>query len=114
MTPPVKFPDDDAAKARSIGGSSSAPRLVSLRASEIGNPPPAERIPPVVSIAAAREEWPGHVAAAQLHWSELTDIELRDIEGRQPMLATLVQQRYAITQEAADEQVRRFFAKLPW
>jgi hypothetical protein len=113
MTPSYKSPDDHAAKARGAGFS-SAPRLVSLRASEIGHPPPEERIPPLVSIAAVREEWPGHIAAAQLHWSELTDIELRDIEGRQPMLATLVQQRYAITQEAADEQVRSFFAKLPW
>lgn len=113
MTPPLKSPEDDAAKARSVVPSSSAPRLASLRASEIGHPPPEERIPPLVSIAAAREEWPGHIAAAQLHWSELTDVELRDIEGRQPMLATLVQQRYAITQEEADKQVRRFFASLP-
>jgi uncharacterized protein YjbJ (UPF0337 family) len=41
----------------------------------------------------------------------LTEDELLKVEGRQEKLAALVQERYAITRDEADKQVKSFFEK---
>ncbi|QRY79349.1 CsbD family protein [Pseudomonas sp. PDNC002] len=48
------------------------------------------------------------IGAAKLVWGELTEDELLRSEGRSECLAGLLEERYAISCEAADAQVRRF------
>ena len=57
-------------------------------------------------------KWKQHVGAAKLAWGKLTEDELLKFEGRQDKLAGAIQERYAITRDEADRQVKDFFAKL--
>ena len=56
-------------------------------------------------------KWKQHVGAAKIAWGKLTEDELLRLEGHQQKLAGLVQERYAITREEADKQVKAFFDK---
>ena len=56
-------------------------------------------------------KWKQHVGAAKVMWGKLTDDELLTSEGHIEKLAGLVQERYAITREAADKQVKEFIEK---
>lgn len=56
-------------------------------------------------------KWKQHVGAAKIAWGKLSDDELLKVEGQQQKLAGLVQERYAITREEADKQVKSFFEK---
>lgn len=58
-----------------------------------------------------RGQWKQQVGAAKIAWGKLTENELLQIEGQQQKLAGLVQERYAITRDEADRQVRAFFEK---
>ena len=64
------------------------------------------------SIDALKGQWKRHVGAAKIAWGELTEDELLKAEGRQDKLAGLVMERYAITRDEADKQVKRFLDKL--
>ena len=64
------------------------------------------------SIDAIKGQWKQHLGAAKVAWGELTEDELLKAEGRQDKLAGLVQERYAITRDEADRQVKRFLDKL--
>lgn len=55
--------------------------------------------------------WKQRVGAAKIAWGKLTEDELLRLEGHEQKLAGLVQERYAITREEADRQVRSFFDK---
>jgi len=55
--------------------------------------------------------WKQQVGAAKIAWGKLTEDELLKLEGQEQKLAGLVQERYAITRDEADRQVRSFVEK---
>lgn len=55
--------------------------------------------------------WKQQIGAAKIAWGKLTEDELLRLEGHEQKLAGLVQERYAITRDEADAQVKSFFAK---
>lgn len=56
-------------------------------------------------------KWKQQVGKAKLVWGNLTEDELLAAEGRQEKLAGLIQERYAITRDEAEKQVKEFFGK---
>ncbi|AXS83043.1 MULTISPECIES: CsbD family protein [Marinobacter] len=56
-------------------------------------------------------KWKQQVGKAKLVWGNLTEDELLAAEGRKDKLAGLIQERYAITREEAEKQVKEFFGK---
>ena len=56
-------------------------------------------------------KWKQQVGAAKIAWGKLTEDELLRLEGHEQKLAGLVQERYAITRDEADKQVKAFFEK---
>ncbi len=56
--------------------------------------------------------WKQQVGSAKILWGKLTDDEILRTEGQIQKLAGLVQERYAITREIADQQVAEFMAKI--
>ncbi|MEN9985835.1 MAG: hypothetical protein RI925_1337 [Pseudomonadota bacterium] len=63
------------------------------------------------SVEQIQGKWKQHVGAAKIAWGELTEDELLQTEGHVQKLTGLVQERYAISQEEADTQVKHFFNK---
>ena len=63
------------------------------------------------SVDEIKGKWKQHVGAAKIAWGKLTEDELLKLEGHQEKLAGLVQERYAITRDEADKQVKSFFEK---
>lgn len=57
-------------------------------------------------------KWKQHVGAAKIAWGELTEDELLKSQGHSEKLAGLIEERYAITRDAADAQVKRFLDTL--
>jgi uncharacterized protein YjbJ (UPF0337 family) len=68
--------------------------------------------PIMPSVDEMKGKWKQHVGAAKIAWGKLTEDELLKFEGRQDKLAGAIQERYAISREEADRQVKDFFAKL--
>ncbi|NWL76789.1 general stress protein CsbD [Pseudomonas taiwanensis] len=58
-----------------------------------------------------RGEWNQHVGAAKIAWGKLTEDELLKSEGHEQRLFGLVQERYAITRDEAEKQVKSFLEK---
>lgn len=58
-----------------------------------------------------KEKWPQYVGAARTAWGEITEDELLQLDNPPQQLATLIHDRYSVTREEADMQVKRFFAK---
>jgi uncharacterized protein YjbJ (UPF0337 family) len=56
-------------------------------------------------------KWKQRVGAAKVAWGKLSEDELLKSEGHAQKLAGLVQERYAITRDEADKQVKSFFDK---
>ena len=56
-------------------------------------------------------EWKQQVGAAKIAWGKLTDDELLQTEGHAEKLAGLVQERYGIARDEAEEQVEAFLDK---
>lgn len=65
----------------------------------------------MTSVDAIKGQWKQHVGAAKIAWGKLTEDELLKAEGRQEKLVGLVQERYAVSRDEADKQVKSFFAK---
>jgi uncharacterized protein YjbJ (UPF0337 family) len=63
------------------------------------------------SVDAAKGMWKRHVGAAKIAWGELTEDEILTSEGHAQKLAGLIQERYAITRDEADKQIKAFFEK---
>jgi uncharacterized protein YjbJ (UPF0337 family) len=63
------------------------------------------------SIDEVKGKWKQHVGAAKIAWGKLTEDEFLELEGQQQKLTGLVQERYAITRDEADKQVKAFFDK---
>lgn len=56
-------------------------------------------------------KWKQQVGAAKIAWGKLTEDELLKSEGHEQKLAGLIQERYAITRDEADRQVKDFLQK---
>lgn len=52
--------------------------------------------------------WKQFKGKVKAEWGELTDDDLDVIEGRREQLVGLIQERYGVGRERADEQVRHF------
>ena len=65
--------------------------------------------PSMPSADEIKGKWKQQVGAAKIAWGKLTDDELLKIEGHEQKLTGLVQERYAITRDEADKQVKGFF-----
>jgi len=63
------------------------------------------------SIEEYKGKWQQQVGAAKVAWGKLTHDELLQTEGQEQKLAGLVQERYAISKEVAEEQVKEFLNK---
>ena len=55
--------------------------------------------------------WKQQVGSAKVTWGKLTNDELLQSEGHADKLAGLVQERYAISLEEANNQVKQFIEK---
>ena len=67
-----------------------------------------EKTQPFPSPTELAGVWKEHIGAAKVFWAKLTDDELLRSRGELQQLAGLIQQRYAISREAADRQVQEF------
>lgn len=65
----------------------------------------------IPSLDEVKGKWKQQVGAAKIAWGKLTEDELLRLEGHEQKLAGLVQERYAITRDEADKQVKSFFEK---
>lgn len=63
------------------------------------------------STDALKGKWQQQVGAAKIAWGKLTEDELLQTEGQQQKLAGLIKERYALTREEADKQVKSFLQK---
>jgi uncharacterized protein YjbJ (UPF0337 family) len=72
---------------------------------------PAQMQQAMPNADAMKGRWQQVVGAAKLTWGKLTDDELLKLEGHEQKLAGLVQERYGITRQVAEQQAREFFAK---
>lgn len=63
------------------------------------------------SVERFKGKWQQQVGAAKITWGKLTDDELLKTEGHAQKLAGLIQERYAISHEVAQEQIQDFFNK---
>lgn len=57
-------------------------------------------------------QWKQVMGRAKESWGKLTDDELLRVEGNAQRLSGLVQERYGVTREEAEDQVRRFVDRL--
>lgn len=56
-------------------------------------------------------KWQSFVPQAKINWNKLTDSELNQVSGVESRLTELVQKRYALTQDAANTQVKKFISR---
>jgi uncharacterized protein YjbJ (UPF0337 family) len=63
------------------------------------------------SVEEYKGKWQQQVGAAKVVWGKLTDDELLKTEGHEQKLAGLIQERYAISLEVAEEQAKEFLRK---
>jgi len=56
--------------------------------------------------------WKQQVGSAEVAWGNLTDDESLQTEGHAQMLTGLVEERYAISRDEAQRQVKAFFDTL--
>jgi uncharacterized protein YjbJ (UPF0337 family) len=57
-------------------------------------------------------QWKQVMGRAKESWGKLTDDELMRVEGNAQRLSGLVQERYGVTREEAEDQVKRFVDRL--
>jgi uncharacterized protein YjbJ (UPF0337 family) len=63
------------------------------------------------SVDEVKGKWKQHMGAAKIAWGKLTEDDLLKSEGHAQKLAGIVQERYAISRDEADKQVKSFLAK---
>ncbi len=64
----------------------------------------------VTELAQALATWKRRIPSAQARWPKLDPIELVQAKGNTHRLAGLVQLRYKLSREEADQQVAEFLA----
>jgi len=57
-------------------------------------------------------KWKQHAGAAKIMWGKLTDDEILKTEGQLEKLVGIVQEKYAISRDVADQQVDEFMKSL--
>jgi uncharacterized protein YjbJ (UPF0337 family) len=67
--------------------------------------------PPSTTAAAASKPWRQHIASARIIWGKLTERELLESQGHEQRLIGLLKDRYSMTGDAAEDQVKSFLAK---
>jgi len=65
----------------------------------------------ILSVDEMKGKWKQQVGSAKIAWGKLTEDELLKSEGKQQKLAGLIQERYAITRDEAEKQVKQFLDK---
>lgn len=65
----------------------------------------------IPSVEELKGKWKQQVGSAKIAWGKLTDDEILETEGHAQKLTGLVQERYALTREAAEKQVTDFLDK---
>jgi uncharacterized protein YjbJ (UPF0337 family) len=65
----------------------------------------------IPSADAMKGRWQQKLGEAKLAWGRLTHDELLQLEGHAEKLTGLVQERYALTRDAAAKQVKTFYDK---
>ncbi len=65
----------------------------------------------IPSVDELKGKWQQQVGAAKIAWGKLTEDELLKSEGHDQKLAGLIQERYAITRDEAERQVKEFLDK---
>jgi len=53
-------------------------------------------------------KWKQQIGAAKLAWGQLTHDELMKLDGQATKLTGLIQERYAVTRDEAEKQVKTF------
>lgn len=56
-----------------------------------------------------KAKWKLQIVAARIAWPKLTEVELIKLDGDRQGLAVLIQERYAVSRDAAEMRVKRFF-----
>lgn len=74
-------------------------------------PLPQQQQQALPSSGELKGRWKQHVGAAKIAWGKLTEDELLKAEGHEQKLAGLIQERYAISREEAEKQVKTFLEK---
>jgi uncharacterized protein YjbJ (UPF0337 family) len=69
---------------------------------------PQAKQPHLPSLEEIKGKWQQQVGAAKVAWGKLTEDELLKLEGNTQKLSGLIQERYAITRDVAEMQVKRF------
>lgn len=79
---------------------------------DVSAPPAHTSWPNVMpGLTELQGKWRQQVGAAKVMWGKLTEDELLKLEGHAEKLTGLIQERYAITRDAAANQVRNFLDK---
>jgi len=65
----------------------------------------------MLSVDEIKGKWKQQVGSAKVAWGKLTEDELLKSEGHEQKLSGLVQERYAVTHDEANKQVRHFIEK---
>lgn len=69
--------------------------------------PPGKK-EPVTALPGTKVKWPQQVKAAKSQWGKLSEAELLKSDGDAGQLSRLVQQRYNMAPEVANNQVKSF------
>ena len=79
--------------------------------SAINSSPNSDKPLVMPSSDAMKGKWKQKLGEAKLAWGKLTDDELLKLEGHAEKLTGIVQERYALSRDAAELQVKTFYAK---
>ena len=62
-------------------------------------------------IGETNSRWKGRIEAAKQNWDKLTEEELLNSDGQMQKLSELVQERYALSRDDAEKQIKLFYSK---
>lgn len=77
----------------------------------MSQPQPQQQQQSMPGVDEIKGKWKQHVGSAKIAWGKLTEDELLKSEGHAQKLTGLVQERYAISRDEADKQVKSFLEK---
>lgn len=101
-------PDRHGAPAQPAKNDSAPPLRAAKGDDDLMSQQPQQSLPSADQIMGV---WKQQVGAARITWGKLTDDELLQTQGHIQKLAGLVQERYAVSRDEAETQIRRFFEK---
>lgn len=94
-----------------VESSTARPAPLSMGSDDVMSQQQQQSMPSLPSADELKGKWKQQIGAAKIAWGKLTEDELLRLEGHEQKLAGLVQERYAITRDEADKQVKSFFEK---